>query len=115
MTCLMRASIGEIASTAHGTGLMLDLLQRNARIAAAEGYPIPESVLEQNTKTLVDKSSTITASMLRDVERGGPVEADHVVGYLLDKARAHGIDETLHKICYTHLKAYEQRRAAGRL
>ena len=28
---------------------------------------------------------------------------------------AHGIDDTLHRICFAHLKAYEQRRAAGRL
>jgi 2-dehydropantoate 2-reductase len=35
--------------------------------------------------------------MLRDIERGGPIEADHIVGDLL-------------RIAYAHLKAYEARR-----
>lgn len=53
--------------------------------------------------------------MLRDIERKGPVEADHVVGYMLAKARETGVDPTLHEIAYAHLKAYEERRKAGRL
>ena len=53
--------------------------------------------------------------MLRDMEAGGPVESDHIVGWMLDKARAHGLDDTVLSLAYTHLKAYEARRVAGRL
>ncbi len=115
MTTLMRASVGEIARTADGAALMIDLFERNSRIAAAEGHPMPAAFIENFRKLLTDKASPLTASMLRDIERGGPVEADHVVGYMLEKARAHGHDDTLHRVCLAHLKAYEQRRAAGRL
>ena len=115
MTTLMRANVGEIVRTADGAGLMRMLLERNAEIAAAEGYPIPEAFMERSQRILIDPASTITASMLRDVERQGPVEADHIVGFMLEKARAHGIDDMLHRISYTDLKAYELRRAAGRL
>ena len=115
MTTLMRANVGEIARAPSGVDLMMDLLDRTARISEAEGYPMPEPYMERNRRLLDDPQSTLTASMLRDLERGGPVEADHVVGYLLDKARAHGIDDTLHRVIYAGLKAYEQRRAAGRL
>jgi 2-dehydropantoate 2-reductase len=55
------------------------------------------------------------ASMLRDIERGGPIEGDHIVGYMLNKARAHKIPAKLLEVSYVHLKAYEERRAAGRL
>ena len=115
MTTLMRANVGEIARAPCGVDLMLELLKRTASIALAEGFPMPDAYMERNRRLLDDPESTLTASMLRDLERGGPVEADHVVGYLLNKARAHGIDDTLHRVAYANLKAYEQRRAAGRL
>jgi 2-dehydropantoate 2-reductase len=38
MTTLMRASVGEIASTPGGTALFLDLLEKNAEIARREGF-----------------------------------------------------------------------------
>ena len=59
--------------------------------------------------------STLTASMLRDLEAGNEVEADHIVGYMLDRARIHGIDDTMLSIAYAHLQAYEQRRLGNRL
>jgi hypothetical protein len=34
---------------------------------------------------------------------------------MLARARAHGIDDTVLSLAYTHLKTYEARRAAGRL
>ena len=54
--------------------------------------------------------STLTASMLRDLENGGPIEADHIVGFMLEKARAHGVDDGMLAVAYAHLKAYEARR-----
>ena len=40
---------------------------------------------------------------------------DHIVGWMLERARAHGIDDTILSLAFTHLKAYEARRDAGRL
>ena len=54
------------------------------------------------------KGSTISASMLRDIERGAPIEADHVVGDLL--RRGEQTKPALLPIAYAHLKAYEARR-----
>ena len=48
--------------------------------------------------------------MLRDLEAGGQVEADHVVGWMLAKARDHKVDDTVLSLAYTHLKAYERQR-----
>ena len=53
--------------------------------------------------------------MLRDLEGGGAVEADHIVGWMLAKAREYAIDDTMLSVAYTHLKTYEARRAARRL
>ena len=58
--------------------------------------------------------SALTESMLRDLENGGPIEADHIVGFVLEKARVHGVDEGMLAVAYAHLKAYEARRRLGR-
>jgi 2-dehydropantoate 2-reductase len=44
--------------------------------------------------------------MLRDIENGAPIEADHIIGDLLQRGPSH-----LLPIVYTHLKTYEARRA----
>lgn len=48
--------------------------------------------------------------MLRDLENGGPIEADHIVGFVLERARAHGVDDEMLAVAYAHLKAYEAWR-----
>ena len=53
--------------------------------------------------------------MLRDLESGGRIEVDHVVGWMLDRARRHGVDDMLLSLAFTHLKAFEARRDANRL
>ena len=53
------------------------------------------------------------ASMLRDLQRGAAVEADHVVGDMLARAKAFGTPHTLLAVAFTHLKVYEAARAAG--
>ncbi len=115
MTCLMRANVGEIARTDGGAGLMTRFLEANAEIAACEGRPPSAAFMAEYRALFSDTGSTYTASMLRDIERGGPIEADHILGFMLAKARRHGLDDTLHAIAYTHAKAYEARRAAMRL
>lgn len=112
MTCAMRASVGEIARTVDGTEMMIQLLERNAEIAGLEGYPPSDTFLAEYRQLFNDQSSTYTASMLRDILRNGPVEADHILGFMLAKARQHGVDPSLHRFIYLHLQAYEQHRAA---
>jgi 2-dehydropantoate 2-reductase len=114
MTTVMRASVGEIARTPEGTALFLELLGSNAEIARREGYGPSEAFLDEYRALFRNTESGYTASMLRDLERHGPIEADHIIGYMREKAREHGLDDRLHRIILTHLKAYEARRAANR-
>jgi 2-dehydropantoate 2-reductase len=111
-TCLMRASIGDIAASPGGTEFVLGVLDECRRIGAAEGYPIRDDSFKRSREALTAPNSTLTASMLRDIERNGPIEADSIVGDLLERGRGHGIsgERFLLKIAFTHLKAYEARR-----
>lgn len=111
-TCSMRASVGEIARTQYGSEFMIELLEQNAEISKREGFPTSDGFLDEYRKLFRDKNSTYTTSMLRDIQRGGPIEGDHVIGFMLRKAEQHGLDTRLYRFIYTHLQAYEQHRAA---
>jgi 2-dehydropantoate 2-reductase len=115
MSSAMRANLGEIARTKHGIAIMSTFLERNIAIAKAEGFEPSAKYLAEVRPLFSDPASPHAASMARDIERHGPVEADHIIGFLLDRAVAHGIEPELHRFVYTHLQAYEQRRAAHRL
>ena len=114
-TCLFRGNVREIVAAAGGREAMLRALEANAEIARREGHPPRPQMLESARQRLTDPGGLWSASMLRDLESGGRVEGDHIVGWMLERARAHGVDDTLLSLAYTHLKTYEARRAAGRL
>ena len=84
-------------------------LAANAEIAAREGHPPSAAGLDFARTRLTDPTGPWSASMLRDLENGGRVEADHIVGWMLDLARRHGVDDTLLSLAFTHLKAFEAR------
>jgi 2-dehydropantoate 2-reductase len=110
-TCLMRATIGDICASPGGTDFILGLLDECSSIAATEGHPVREAQLNRTRNMLTATGAALTASMLRDIERNAPIEADHIIGDLLGRAGAssHG-KLSLLSIAYTHLKAYEARR-----
>jgi 2-dehydropantoate 2-reductase len=110
ITCLMRASIGDIVATACGEKLVLALLAECAAIARAEGFATPEGSLANYRGMLTKKGSDFTASMLRDIESGGRSEGDHILGALLAIARRHAIAAPMLETAATHLEAYAARR-----
>jgi 2-dehydropantoate 2-reductase len=114
-TVLLRANVGEIARSPGGTAFLHRILDRNAAIAAAQGVPMRDAFLAEFRALFADPASAYGTSMLRDIEAGNRIEADHILGYLLDAARAAGVPEEAHEAALLHARAYEQRRAAGRL
>jgi 2-dehydropantoate 2-reductase len=110
--CLFRANVGQINSVPGGAEAIEAALATNFEIARRERHPARPAALEFARKTLLNPTSTLRASMLHDLESGAPVEADHIVGWMLGKAREHGLDDTVMSLAYTSLKAYEARRSA---
>ena len=110
-TCLMRATIGDIVAAPGGAELLLGLSNECSAIAASQGYPVTEELLQRSVARLTAAGSTLTASMLRDIQANAPIEADHIVGDLLRRrGKASQSDKSLLGIAYTHLKAYEAGR-----
>jgi 2-dehydropantoate 2-reductase len=113
-TVLMRANMGEISAAPGGAAWVDRLLERNVAIATANGHP-PKPEMLAIYRKVIQNDAAVAASMLRDLEGGGRIESDHILGFLLDAARQAGIDDALHETAFIHAKAYEARRAAGRL
>ncbi len=110
ITCLMRATVGDIVA-ADAADLAASLLFECAVIATRQGFaPRPQST-ERSRAMLTAPRSPVTASMLRDIERGAPIEADHILGDLLARAGEQAGARSLLRIAYVHVKAYEARRA----
>ena len=114
MTCLMRGNIGEILATDDGRAHMQRYVDSTIAIATAEGFAPRANRVERFVSVLNSVGSPVTASMLRDLEAGNDNEAAHIVGFMLNKARQHQIDDTLLSVAYTHLQTFRNRRAAGR-
>ena len=107
VTSLMRATIGDIV-TAGGADVTLGLFDETCAIATRAGFAPRAPFLERTRGMLAQSGLAMTASMMRDIERGGRVEADHVVGDLI--ARGEPAQTRLLRVAYVHLKAYEVRR-----
>lgn len=110
ITSLMRAPVGDIAGTGAGEKLILALLGECAAVAKAEGFSTAEGALANFRGILTKKGSTFSASMLHDIEGGGPAEGDHILGALLARARKHGIAAPMLEVATTHLEAYAARK-----
>jgi 2-dehydropantoate 2-reductase len=82
-------------------------------VAQANRHAPREAFVERIRAALTAEGSALTASMLRDIERGAPIEADHIVGDLIRRGGDSGprsSDVSLLRVAYAHLKAYEARQ-----
>jgi 2-dehydropantoate 2-reductase len=109
MTCLLRASVGEIVATPDGDALMRRAYAETCAIAQAQGQPIAAAVKQEAEAILTTPNSPLKASMLRDLERGARTEVEHVLGDLLARGAAKGLDSPLLSAACTQLRAAEAR------
>lgn len=110
VTCLMRASIGVVASSEGGPAFIAGMLEEASAVAAAEGHAPDADRLASYRAQLLDPGSRSTASMLRDVQRGGVTEADHILGSMVRCAARRGLSTPKLATAWLHLQAYESQR-----
>ncbi|WP_440640439.1 2-dehydropantoate 2-reductase [Bradyrhizobium sp. PUT101] len=115
ITCLMRASIGDILAVPNGEQSIFRLFAECCAVATASGFEPRAPFIEFDRKLFTTLDSPLKASMLRDIERGSMTEAEHILGDMANRARALGIDTPLLDLARAHVAAYEigRRKAAG--
>lgn len=112
ITCLMRAPIGAIVGAEEGERLALGMFDECAAVARVSKFQLREKFIAQSRRTLSERGSQATSSMLRDIRRDARIEHVHIHGDLLARARELGIDTPLLRIAYAHLEAYSAQREA---
>ncbi|HTZ98696.1 MAG TPA: 2-dehydropantoate 2-reductase [Candidatus Aquilonibacter sp.] len=110
LTCLCRGTIGEIASAPGGAEFAVAVLHECAAIAGACGYPQSDAFLKGQTAILTAKASQLTSSMYRDLKKGAPVEAETIVGDLLERGRQRGVAAPILQAAYVSLSIYQRNR-----
>jgi 2-dehydropantoate 2-reductase len=105
----MRGTIGEVNQAPHGSDFVARLLHEVVAVVEAVGVsPSPEFMVAART-ALTAPGSTLTSSMYRDLLRGAPIEADQIIGDLVERARAAGIETPLLEAIHTQLCVYQRR------
>jgi 2-dehydropantoate 2-reductase len=110
ITCLMRTNVGDIVA-AGGADLATALLDECDAIARENGFALRDASRRRNVAMLTAPGSAFAASMLRDIERGGPTEGEHVLADLLRRGSRPERTPSLLRTAYLHVAAYEARRA----
>lgn len=109
-TCLFRGSIGEINATTDGRTLVRRLYGECLAVAAGSGFALGESMTAEALGFLQADDSPLKASMLRDIERGAPVEVEQILGDMLARAARFGIDTPILAAATTHVRVYAAAR-----
>jgi 2-dehydropantoate 2-reductase len=112
VTCLMRGTIGEIEAAPGGAAFMLHFLNEVVSVVTAAGMLPSEPFLAFARATLTAKGSPLTSSMYRDLQKGLPIEADHIIGDLLARGRKVDLPTPLIAAAYAHLAVYQNRISA---
>jgi 2-dehydropantoate 2-reductase len=107
--CLMGGTVGEIEAVPGGTEFMLQFLAECTAVAAASGYPPGEPFLARAKASLTARGSNLASSMYRDMRQNGPVEVEHILGDLLERAHRLGVAAPLLTIAVAHLRIYQNQ------
>jgi 2-dehydropantoate 2-reductase len=110
ITCLMRGTIGDILAAPGGRDAILSLFGECRAVAEAAGHAPRPAFVEAVTGTLTKEGSPLTASMLRDIQRGGLAEGEHVLGDMLARAERLGVQSPILRLAGCHVATYEARR-----
>ncbi|MBS0527093.1 MAG: 2-dehydropantoate 2-reductase [Proteobacteria bacterium] len=108
--CLMRGSSGDILEADEGRAIVMETVDECRRTAAAAGCDPGDKGMQTIRGFLTVKGSRFTASMLHDLEKGAMVEADHIVGDMIARAKKAGISTPNLRMAYAHLQVYLARR-----
>jgi 2-dehydropantoate 2-reductase len=106
---LMRASIGDLVA-AGAADRALALYDECSKVARAHGYPPREAAASLSRQLLTSPGSTLTASLLKDIERGARTEGDHILGELHRRASLVPEGTPLLRLAHAAVASYEIRR-----
>lgn|SRR5690625_4862381 len=79
-----------LMTTAGGEALLRSLMHEVCAVAAAEGYPLPDNIIEMNLDS-TRKMPAYHNSMALDYLHGRPMEIEPILGYVVRAGERHGV------------------------
>ena len=107
VTSLFRAPIGPIREQESGFRMTADLLNEISTVMKKVDAPIKSNLPELQLEKMLQMGHSMKSSMQRDMEKSFPTEADHLQGFLLEKALEHQVNTPILNAVYANLKIYE--------
>lgn len=107
LTTMFRATVGEVARAPYGERIASELFDECIAVARANGFSPRDAFIKSAGSRLVDRTSTLAASMLRDMQGGSRVESDHIIGALIDRAKEKNVAVPILEAAYCNLKVHE--------
>lgn len=107
VNCLMRGAIGEIVAAPGGLEFARAFLAECVAIASAAGHAPRASFMANVEALLTAPNSPMTSSMYRDLLAGSAIEAEQIIGDLLTRGQALGLQSPLLAACNSQLAVYQ--------
>jgi len=102
LTALLGVRNREVAGP-ELSALRRSVVAEVARLAAAEGHPLPEDLAERIDESL--QASRNRSSMLQDIERGRPTEIEHLNGFVARRSAERGLSAPVNAALYALVRA----------
>ena len=103
VTCLARATIGQVRDSADALRLAVDATAEAAAVGRALGVDLPDDVEELVDSQIRDMPKDGKASMLEDLEAGRRLELGFLSGSVVRLGKQVGIPTPLHQVAYAAL------------
>jgi len=107
ITALTREKNGIVLSP-HLAPVVERIVGECVAVARAEGETFDEPAVLEFVRTVAENTATNTSSMLQDVLRGRETEIDAINGFVLDRARRHGMEAPGNEVLWGMVKAIER-------
>lgn len=113
VTCLMRGNTGEIEAARGGSEFLTAFLNEVVSIIEALGTPLGEAFIAATLEALLKPGAPATSSLYRDLQEGNRIEADQILGDLVQRGAKAGVRAPLVSAAYAQLCVYQNRLAAA--
>ncbi|KAA5933441.1 MULTISPECIES: ketopantoate reductase family protein [Pantoea] len=108
--CQARGDTRQILSSRGGEALLQGIFTEILSVITAEGYQPRPAVTARIFELLNDPATPMTSSMYRDLTQGYDIEADQIIGDLLQRAKRNGLATPLLNAVDVNLQVYLQQR-----
>ncbi|SDX67044.1 ketopantoate reductase family protein [Halobellus clavatus] len=108
-TALARVENGALGDE-PGTDLVEPIAREVGATARAEGVTLSDEALVDAVGEVVTATAENESSMYADVQAARRTEIDVINGYVVERAREHGIDVPTNRTLWTLLRAWEAER-----